>query len=510
VAADCARVRPQLSTYHDAALPPEEQAFVATHLAECASCREAFSSMETALTALATLEGEDLSDLLPALGEDELDTRPLTHLLLGTILLGIFVATGAVLASARSGPTPSPPPPPSRGPVPAPTVGAEVGIEREGGATVLVAAPSRPAQRPPDPRVLPDPSEWLAALPPAPAPAAKPAPAPVAPVVPKPDAAKPKPPKPDPGPPPLPEVVAQYLGRLRVSTGLGYRGVTFFFVQDPQGRERFPRARNPDLPRVAELSPSRASGVQLRRGKSGSAVLAGELLDAPAGLRISTASFPLGSSRVEITAVPVRYEGLSRRRADPVLRAPVLLPSGSRLALYQDAQPGPVATFLGDLTHPAFEELKRLRLELNRLEPEARALEQRLRARIRGTRALRGLGISLQGQAVSLDVFGSARALSDALPKLVRTALLEDHLGSTFGPDDESVEWRATQITEGVAHTRSGHVSLLGSLAAAVRAEAPGPRQRVDGIYRTPDRAGLVVLDGKRVFHAAAVSRSRQ
>ena len=99
--------------------------------------------------------------------------------------------------------------------------------------------------------------------------------------------------------------------------------------------------------------------------------------------------------------------------------------SGARAALIGEAQPGPVAELLRALNDPSLLELRRLREELARLETEARELERRLRASIRGTRGLRGLGVSVNGSARSLDLFPSGRAFSEALPRLLRMALLE-------------------------------------------------------------------------------------
>ncbi|RMG11845.1 MAG: hypothetical protein D6731_14925, partial [Planctomycetota bacterium] len=312
-------------------------------------------------------------------------------------------------------------------------------------------------------------------------------------------------------PPPLPLALRDRLERLRLSEGLAYRGLVFHFVQDPDGGDRLPRLKKAAPPRVRELRPVDPELVAVRppRGRSSELLLAGELLDAPHGTRVVLADAPFGSSGRKVRVRPV--VGLSEvpARSAPVLRAPVLLPSSARFALLAGDPARATVGFLETLDRGTVGGVHRLRLELDRFEGEARTLEQRLRARLRNTRGLRGLALSLGERPRSIDLFRSARAFAAALPKLLRAALLERVLAVAYGPDDPAVDWASTAIRPRANETLRAHAKLLARLATARAVEAAAPLPHgVDARYELPpaqDCAGRLSLCEGRLVHAALV-----
>jgi hypothetical protein len=513
---DCARARQLLDAHYDGELEGEDAEFVEAHLEACTECRRASSDLKEALAALSSLSPADIERLRSGVGEVELDTRPFAQLVFGALLLLIVAVGGATLVALKARRASAPAATNPAVSFPLPTVGGEVGVEAL--AQAVVQAPPEPAEEPgsasvarvaPSPNVVPQ-EALLAALPPVGPAAVAPAPKPMA-VKGK----KAKAPVPEPvvvvKPDPLPAATINFLERLRFSQGLGYRGITFFFVQDPEGRDRLPAQKNATLPQVFEERKSLPTGVVVRPPKGRKAsVLLGELLDAPLGLRIASNSERV-SSRASVGCVAVAWDAMQRGKRETILSAPVLAPTQARLALIEDAQPGPVAILLSQLTHNAFSETQRLRLELNRLESEARQLERRLRARIRGTRGLRGVAITLGGGAKWIDLFSSSRDVAEVFPKLIRSALLEMHLAGSFGPDDESVDWASTNILGGQNTTRDAHRVLLRLMGQSRKSTIKAPSRKLDAIYQTEDApeagSARLSLAGKKVFHGVAIAR---
>lgn len=521
---DCARVRQLLPDLLDgpaAALGEEERRFAEEHLRVCAGCREAHDQIADALGALEQLSAEDAARLR-ALADGELDPRPLARLAGACIAVVLLVVVGVAVSAAVRRPVRGAAPPPHGvvslvPPAPRPlavAVGAEVGIEVE---PELVRPPIElPALDAPANPLAPPPADDVAlarADDAAPAPAGEPAPVAVAPPAAE---AAPAATPPSPAPaapiarpvaPPLPAEVAAMLARLELSDGARLRDVTIFFARDPSARDRLGRGRAPALPTVRESSPADPSRCVLRppSGDGSYRLLVGELLDAPCGLRLAGATLRV-SGRTELEVTPAAFDAVAaiegRSRRDPVLRAPVLVPSRSRAALIERAEPGPVAVFLEAMADPTLLEFRRLRQELARLEPEARDLERRLRAAIDDVRGLRGVAISVGDRARSVDVFASSRELSDALPRLLRTALLEAALEQ---PQDPALpaDPRSAAIQTGVTATRDRHVQLLAALAGCRRREgARDVYERTDG----PEVAA-VWTSGDDLVHAMAIDR---
>jgi hypothetical protein len=523
---DCARIRQLLPDFHDGALEGEEARFVEAHLgAGCAGCNESLLNLRSALSALDTLSAHDLERLRgdlplapgPATLSPELDVRPLAGLIgFATAAVLLLLAGSAWWGPSASAPTADPPvlaqvtlpqPPP-----PLPVVGGVVGIEEDPallialGPTSSVAedavlAPLPLAEPEPVAAVVPAGDEPEAAAveeePAQPADADDPGP---------PDPPDPPPPPPAPAVESPPDAAVALLARLQVAKlGIAYEEVAFYFVRDPAGRDRLGRTRNPVLPSVREASPADPEVCVVRppAGRSGWRLLVGELLDGPYGLRIAPASFGF-RARTAFDVIPVSFAGLDpkARRAHPLLKAPAMLPSKPRHALLTGAQPGPVAVFLKLLNDPTLLELRGLQTQLARLEPEAKDLERRLRSRIRDTRGLRGVGITVNGRARSLDVFASSKALSEELPKLIRTALLEAELESEIvDPVEEIIEQPAKGFRE-VSATRSAHVTALALLPKA-------QRQAGRRVYRVQvaGSAAAVTLSGDELLHGVVIPK---
>ena len=518
---DCARARQLLPEFHDGTLGDEDSRFVESHLdAGCAGCNESLLNLRSALSALSTLSAQDVEALraadpapVAAAAGPELDMRPLAMLTgLATAAVLLTLAGSALFRPAAQPAAPTSPVAQVQVAAPAfalPSVGGVVGIE-EDPSLLLALTPSEPAAPAPEPQAValaPAPVEPPAAVAP---PAAEPDDAAVAPPAPKPDKADAKPDAPAKPPPPAPQAppddVLALLARLQVSKqGIGYRELGFYFVRDPAGRDRIGRARDATQPLVRESSPADPEAVVLRppAGRSRWQVLAGELLDGPYGLRIAPASYPL-TSRTAFEVIPVSFAGLDprARRAYPLLKASALLPSKARHALLTDDQPGPVAVFLKLLDDPSLLELRRLQTLLAKIEPEARDLERRLRGQIRDVRGLRGIAVTIQARARAVDVFGSARTLSEALPTMIRTALLEAELEQEVQDGVTDLIDQPTKGFREVSVTQSLHAAAVGLLPKA---------QRLNGqrVYRVPDvdAGSAVVLAGDELLHAVVIPK---
>lgn len=510
---DCARVRQQLDEHYDGELQESERAFVERHLTDCAGCRDAYAEMKRALAALSALSPEDIERLRQPLDlSDRLDDRSLSRLLIVVSIAAVVIlAVGAALSVAPFDPpvesetvAAAPSPQPLAKAIPIPSVGFEVGVEVEA-EPIAVEPASLPGKAAADP---------IAAKPrPIPIAAPLPKPARAAPrVTPRPAVAKKKPDRVVAAVPPrpLPGATKVFLERLQVSTGLMYRDLTLFFVRDPEGRDRMSSGRAPGAVRVREASPKHPALCVARppRGRNKSLLLLGELLDAPLGLRIVQHTRNL-RSRTTLPVKAVGWDGLRRKRRDALLKAPVLLPSYARRALMDGTEPGPVALLLQSLTDPSFGEMKRLQLDLARLESEAKELVRRMLARVRGTRGLRGLALSIEGKPVQLELFGSSRRFAAAFPKLLRSALLQTRLGKPLPNDDVGADYRATRILGGIKETRKSHKKLLSLLADSGKAPLPKTKRRrsVTALFRAKDTkqgVGVVYLQGETVVHALA------
>ena len=482
---DCAHVRGLLPRYHDGDLLEPERAEVEQHLTSCAGCQESLSQLQGALCVLRdSLSAEDLVRLRADLPPPPLDPRPLAHLAL--LLAGLLLAAlGLVALRALRAPAPVAPaasaqvavalPAPVRV-IPLPLVGGSVGLEEDPELLALPeAAPPAPIAPAPEPEpvaVAPPPREEEAAAAPPPPPAKADGPA-----APPPPAAKALPP-----PAKLPDEARALLARIKVSNGLGYRGIILFFLRDPDGRERLSRA-GPGLPQVREASPIDPAVLQVAppRGEGRYALLMGELLDAPLGLRMALRDVGLdGRKTLEIG--PVAFDPQRPRDAAPLLKGPVLLPGRARAALLREGTGGAVRELLAALRDPSLLELRRLRDELARVDPEARELDRRLRALLRDERGLRGLAITIGGQPRSLDLFGSSPELCEALPKLLRAALLEAALEREERTKEDIIgDPRATNLVTGQLATQDVWKPLLDALATATE-ESPGRFRSADGV----------------------------
>src|SRR5690606_5085472 len=128
-----------------------------------------------------------------------------------------------------------------------------------------------------------------------------------------------------------------------------------------------------------------------------------------------------------------------------------------------------VALLLQSLADPRQPETRRLTALLDLVEPEARELERRLHAVARAARGLRGLAVSIHGRHRSLDVFASASGLTRALPKLLRTALLEAALERELDPAVEALgaDGDGRALRGGATRTRDEHRLLLALFAGA-------------------------------------------
>ncbi|MGE0711493.1 MAG: zf-HC2 domain-containing protein [Planctomycetota bacterium] len=510
---DCALARQQLDERLEGTLSPEDEAALQQHLASCANCQRAQLELERAMAALASLSPEDLERLRAPLRDPELDAGSLTGALAVGLVVAALVAVAFLFALRARAPKAQPAPPPVVAQAPAfplPVVGGEVGVEEDpryealddpapfieasaaGGVVeeepeevVVAAAPGpvapAPPQQPPGPQG------------PAPQPQPKqPEPQPVAKAIPQ----------------PLPAPLQALLGRLQLSDGLRYRGVTFFFLRDPEGRDRLSAARSQGLVATSESRPRAAEQVVVRApaGRTQAFLLLGELLDAPEGLRIVPTTRRI-NARTELEVEPVRYDPLAER-PKPILKGPVILPSTARLALVRQAQPGAVAVFLQSLADPRFQGLERLRTELGEVEAEARDLERRLRAIVGDTRGLRGVGVTIDGLVRGLDLFGSGRMLTASLGKLLRSALLEARLNRPYDQDN-AVDPRSAQVEKGIQETRDQQRALLKLLARATQAplRSQAPRRAIDARFEATDAdgsAGVLMLQEGELVHALA------
>lgn len=532
---DCARVRQLLPDLLDRPaaplLPPDpglgatgpdlaqaaaERAFAEEHLRACAGCRQAREQIAGALGALEQLSPEDAARLR-ALADGELDVRPLARLSVAVIGVVLLLALGVVLVTAprRQAPAPrtSAAAPAGLLALPRVEVGAEVGIELElelvappielpwpdaAASADLTDAGPEAGEAPPAGELPAVPELGVALAPPADPAAPAPAGRPDAPA---------RPARLEP-PPPAPAEVAAMLARLELSQGARFREVTFFFVRDPSARDRLGRGRAPVLPIARESSPPEPGRCVVRppSGASSYGLLAGELLDAPCGLRLATAARRL-SGRSELEVAPAGFDGLGaiegRTRREPVLRGPVLVTSRARAALIEGAEPGPVAVFLEALADPSLLDFARLRRELGRLEAEARDLERRLRPALEDQRGLRGVGFSIGQTARSIDVFASSRDLGDALPRLLRAALLEAALERPEDDQALGADPRSATIAHGVTETRERHQALLAALAGCRR------RAGADDLYERVGGAevGAIWTAGQDLLTATVVSR---
>ncbi|MEZ6183627.1 MAG: zf-HC2 domain-containing protein [Planctomycetota bacterium] len=472
---DCTVVQQQLGAYRDGELDADVAEGVAQHLAGCGECAQAQARLEAALVALKTLSGRDVDRLRAE--ATPFDPRPLTTLIgVGAVvLIGVLIAL--VVLAFRDAPAPSPAPPAPPEPAPRalvlPTVGAVVGIEEDLAWT--------PAARETAPAALPEPEPEPVAVAAAPAeaPAEPEAPVAVAEPDPEPMAAAPAPAKPKdaakPEPLPLPDAVANALARWKVGEGLAYKGLEFYFVVDPSGRDRL-GGGSLALVRAEEDRPARPDRLVLEapRGARRYVGLVGELVEAPYGLRVLVASAPFRSDPAEV--LPISFDGLTRR-ATPLLKGPLILPSVARKELIQGRRQEAVAELLQLLNDPSLLEFRRLRDELARLESDARELERRLRGLLASQRGLRGLGYSVSNEARALDLFPSATQLGAALPRLLRTALLEEALASAPErmPIDDLADSRPRTVTPGRTTTLQAHLGLL-QLARQATAEPGSPR----------------------------------
>lgn len=534
---DCARVRQLLPDLLDepppaeggapapapaiAPITPEDRAFAEEHLATCGGCQEARKGITQALAALDHLTPDDVTRLR-ALADGELDSRPLARLAAVCIAAILAVVVGVTLAtappSAASAEAPAAAPSLAVSAQPHPSfaevaVGAEVGIEDD--PELLTAPIELPSLEHAEPLAdedvdepaledgRPDDDAAVVAIAPREAP-------PVA-AAGGPDAGAPAPPRADqvdaPAPPPA-DLLALF-ARLELSDGVTFRDVTIFFARDPQARDRLGRGRATALPSVREASPPEPERCVVRppTGASSYRLLGGELLDAPCGLRIATSAQKVGG-RVELAVAPAGFDALGaiegRARREPVLRGSVLVPSRARASLIEGAQPGPVGVLLEALADPTLFEFQRLRRELGRVEPEARELERRLRPSLEDERGLRGVGISVRGAARSIDLFASSRDLSEALPKLLRAALLEAALDVAASDGDLAMgaDPRATKLTTGVKDTRERHQALIAALARCRRTTDADPFKLGGGA-----EVAAIWVAGDDLLHAASLSR---
>jgi hypothetical protein len=127
------------------------------------------------------------------------------------------------------------------------------------------------------------------------------------------------------------------------------------------------------------------------------------------------------------------------------------------------------------------------------VEAEVRGLDLRLRSLLREERGLRGLAVSVHGQPRGLDLFPSAVALAEALPRILRAGLLEAALEREERTTGDILgDPRATNIERGVRATQERWKPLLQALAGATE-ESPGR-------YRCAD--GLVALEKGALLHA--------
>ena len=512
----CERVQQFINAYFDGELEPAERAATEEHLAECAQCAEGYQALERALKALTSLTAEDLARLR---GEtDELDPRPLSRAVFAALAAVLLMIGGFAWVTTR-GTTPPPSPAPIQSATlgaptidfPLPAVGAVVGVEVD---------PEAPRPLPAELVVpAPEPVEVLiATVEPPEVVEAEPVRSPEQeggiPVV-RPVARRAVPPIP--APPKvvakkitqLPERTQAFFKRLQIASGISYRGVTLFFIRDPEGRDRLAASRTPVLPAVREDSPLKPERAVVRPARA-TLLLAGELLDAPLGLRIAPRTEVLRAGKTSVDVLAVAWDGL-KRRPEPLLKAPVVLPSAARLALLRDDQPGPVAVFLQALSHPTFSETRRLANELARIESEARELERRLRARVEKTRGLRGVAISVDGTPRSLDVFASGDEFAVAFPKLLRGGMLEERLVKETNVVDlpDGTDPRSAKILGGVVKTLDSHKALLKLLAGSTQSEVHKPTPRIDAVFVSPDSfdgTGRVYLQGTEVLHGLAVS----
>lgn len=541
---DCARVRQLLPDLLDEPVPPvpaipdeltevpavaappssgmisaEDRAFAEAHLAGCVGCQEARKGITQALAALEHLTPDDVMRLR-ALADGELDSRPLARLAAACIAAILVVVVGVTVATA---PLPT-------APVRAPMAPSIVDLDAQAYAQVAVGAElgieddpelhRAPIELPSfDDAELARDARNDGVDEPATEEAAVDDPAVVA-VVAHPDpvvaAAGPAAGEPAPradqvdAPAPPPAELLALFARLELSDGVGYRDVTIFFARDPQARDRLGRGRAPAPPSVREASPPEPERCVVRppTGASTYRLLGGELLDAPCGLRIATTAQKVGG-RVELAVAPAGFDALGaiegRVRRDPVLRGPVLVPSRARASLLEGLQPGPVGVLLEALADPTLFEFQRLRRELARVEPEARELERRLRPSLEDERGLRAVGISVRGTARSVDVFASARDLSEALPKLLRAALLEAALDAPAAADDDlamGADPRTTKLTTGVKDTRERHQALIAALARCRRTAGAGAFKLGGGA-----EVAAIWVAGDDLLHAASLSR---
>jgi outer membrane biosynthesis protein TonB len=510
---ECVRTRNLLDRRLEEELPADEEAFLSGHLERCVPCRRGAEDLERAFTALAALSPEDRVQLRSPLADLERERSRSLRVALGVagiaallvVGLGLYLFLRSPVAAPQENLAAAPQAQPAA--LALPEVGGGMGVETDPDYVTIQpepveAEPVAVAARP-EPVVAPAPQAQ-------PKPVAKKAPPRPQPPRPK---AQPKPkPKPKPAPKtPLPDSTQALFARLQVATGLRYRGVTLFFVRDPDQHKRLSSSKSARPASASEPRPRDPKAVVVRppAGRAGAYLLMGELLDAPFGLRLAPTTRRL-SSRSTLPVIPVRYEPLARKRPKPLLKGPVLLPSTARLAQATRSKQSPVATFLKLLDDPSLDPMDRLRLELGEIESEASDLERRVRAIVKSTRGLVGLGLSVGGQPRSLDVFGSSRLLTESLPKLLRGALLEDRLGKPYD-NDGLLDPRSTRIERGVTEGRQAQRDLLTLLATAVEAplEAPGrAARRINARFQasaSDRRGGVVLLQGERLVHALGV-----
>lgn len=510
---ECVRSRNLLDRRLEEELPADEEAFLEGHLARCVPCRRGADDLARAFAALTSLSPEDRVQLSSPLAELERErTRSLRVALAVAGIAALLVVGLGLYLFLRQPTSPEQPVavvPQARPAIALPEVGGGLGVETDPDYVTILpeveAEPVAVAARP-EPAVAPAPAAQPQPV------AKKKAPPRPQPAQPKPQQPKPKPAAPKPKPKtPLPDSTQALLARLQVATGLRYRGVTLFFVRDPDERSRLSSSKRARPASTSEPRPRNPERLVVRApgGRSGAHLLLGELLDAPFGLRFAPTTRRLGS-RSTIPVAPVRYEPLARKRPKPLLKGPVLLPSTARLAQATRSKQSPVAIFLQLLDDPNLDALDRLRLELGELESEAVDLERRVRAIVKSTRGLVGLGLSVNGQPRSLDVFGDSRLLAEALPKLIRAGLLEDRLGKPYD-NTGLVDPRSTRIERGVSEGRQAQRDLLTLLAGAVQEplEPAGPASRkIDARYQATAkdrRGGVVLCQGSRLVHALAV-----
>ncbi len=469
---DCARCRQLLPSLHEdrprsadaegepaGELAPDDRTFAVEHLRACDACAAARAELGVALAALRGLElqPDDLARLLPADAPAgaELDTRPFLALVFACVAVAAAIV-GGVVAVSGEGRTAPPAPAVLLAQPPAAlalSVGGEVGLQLDEEALTLAPRQDEELDTVDEPEALaleqpPATDEAaaadadLVAMAVAPAPAAGPGPpagaGPGAPAAGGAAGKFPPPPAPNVPQPPTAALLAQ-LARLEVSTAIAFRDVTLYFVRDPDGRDRMARPRAKAQPPVArEVSPPEPARAAVRPPSAGAAyrLLPGELLDAPCGLRVAMTSVRL-TGRTELLVEPVAYDAASaidgKARRLPVLKSAVLVPSRARAALIAEPPSAAVGAFVTSLADPSILELRRLRERLDAIEPVALDLERRLHAQLDDARGLRGLAVSIapgvgaarEGSLRSVDLVGSAKELSEVLPRLLRAALLE-------------------------------------------------------------------------------------